>query len=477
MPSTEKKKETLEKSWLNYAMMHEAKPGKKYSAKQKKEMTAKRMAAAFMHARNVLGDGNQAPFSVEEARKTAAAISGTYAFQALTANEQDLDRLLASDVNELRSTTAQIYNPFGHLSFEEKKAMIVRLQQEILPEMAETEGRSEKYRSMVESIQNIDVRKLEDSADPLLNGDAALNAVLQNTEKYLKGKKSLRSKADEQARFDHGVDIMAVLGSGGGGAMMRFKGMVHRINEVRKNRKQPEIEASSYGFDSTAARHGEKLKHRIGKAILPEEIEAVPAKQKAEEKPLVREEKKNVNRQEEKEIAAPIEPAPKDPPKKKLVYEGNHINYSEAERFRESPERFEKIPEYPAEGTSFTWNSDEMVKIRLWNSLKDNVIVPIVGQQMLAAVMANHTTQMFRDPVTGKLGVDGDMYKENYEKYLKDPAVKLMAEKLKDPEARSELCNDDVNPTYEKIDPEKLMMTYMESKKEAAKNVGPTMGL
>ena len=101
----------------------------------------------------------------------------------------------------------------------------------------------------------------------------------------------------------------------------------------------------------------------------------------------------------------------------------------------------------------------------------------MVGKQMLAAIMANHSTQMFRNPATGELGVDAVMYKNNYDKYMKDPAIDLMAEKLQDPEERSKICNDAVIPTTDKIDSANLLMTYMDCKKEAAKNVAPVIGL
>ena len=79
-----------------------------------------------------------------------------------------------------------------------------------------------------------------------------INEVFDSIEKYIKGKKSLRSSRAERERFDLAMDALAIVSRTSPAAKARADSIVQRINYVRTHRPlfhraQPTINLDDYG--------------------------------------------------------------------------------------------------------------------------------------------------------------------------------------------------------------------------------------
>ncbi len=242
--------EARKPNWQKYIELHRPQEGREYSDKEKKTMLAKMMVAANVH---VVNQGKPAdektPFDLSAARKYSSKLMDQWAFKHIANDPFRLENLLKKEPTELAEELQKIRRPFAEMTTEQRKDKIRELQG-MLRYMDPKEGRSSKYRQMYESIEGIteeQLNGLQDCDDPKKNGESLLQNIFDSTEKYQKGKKSLRSKPDQACRFDQSVDILACLGESCPSAKNMTEGLIDRINEVRAGHDQPEYQSFSCG--------------------------------------------------------------------------------------------------------------------------------------------------------------------------------------------------------------------------------------
>ncbi len=445
------REEAQKKTWENYDRLHMPKEGEVLSDSQKKDCLSKRITASYINTLNQQEGVQETPFSKNLARNEAAKLRNTWAFKHLAETPGELDETLSQNRADLAELAESIRRPFKQLTFEERIEKIVFLKRMCEQHMMGPEGRSSKYRNMYNSIMNACNNKdnLQDCDDPALNGEDALQGIFNNTEKYMKGKKSLRKKGDEQCRFDQAADIIGCLGNGSRGAELMAKGLIDRVNEVRRGKGQKLMSFTDLGRNDCFAAHSNARRLQLAQEKRQRELEK---KQGA------------LPRKSEKQ-AAP----------KKQANPGVAAKFSEIEEYKKKYEADSKIystvQHFPGEENDFSDYPANFSKTGNWDIYKDEDTffnrTPL--KQMIASTLAMKDTEMYYSPKTKRLGVSSKEYAANYDKYMKDPAVEKLAEKLKPSAERNKLFKSTHGiRSIGDLDFGKLQDAYNGAKKELA---------
>ena len=457
------KAQAAERSWENYAKLHRPKEGKNYSDNQKRELIAKRMVASYIHVLNQQNPDKPIPFDVSDARKAAKQLASTTAFKNLTKDPDHLDGILGWEPDQLAEQTESLRRPFKNMTVDERKSQLKMLKESVLAHMDPPEGRSEKYRKMYASIQNADPETLTDCDDPAKNGENLLQGVLDSTIAYQKGKKSLRSKPDQQCRFDQSVDILCTLSMGHGVDQHTIDGQIARINEVRRGHGQPEVSHSSYG-------PGDARFHSNARRLQMEEERR--QREAAKEAPKVPEEKK-APAKEEKTAPAAEKKAPA-PAKKRTL---DQLGYTGVDQLENSDLKYDdvavgKLPLYAGEPGNFTKYTNSYSYVYQWNNLKNTNASGELLKKTVAASLAAKESHLYRNE-ENDLGMESQEFERNYQARLKDPVVGKMADMLGSPDSRKALFKDESLDIHQ-MDFNKLQDKYNEAEKTMN---APVMGL
>ena len=434
-----------ERSWLNYDIHHRPGEGVELSESRKKDWLAKRMVASAAVIHDNEEGAEKIPFSTKKARMEAEKLQKTWAFKHLTVFEQDTNEYLGRGQLDLAQTWQNIQRPYADLTLEERKAKIESLYNMAKDWMMKPEGRSAKYRNMYNSIVQAHekVHTLQDSNDPALNGEKELENIFDKTEKYMKGKKSMRSKPDEQCRFDQSVDIIVLLGRDSRGGKLMSEGLIDRINTVRAGKNQRLVDSSNYGGEKDFEVHSNA--RRL-------ELLANKAKQAALKKGAVQQEQPEANQNMQKEAEGA------------KVTMLKIVDYSLAYLSEEK----RKLPPYEGPADKFNDKPQNYHFAHMWSTYeKYNFDEHNINtlKNLIAGTLASKDTPLYYNKDLDKAGVNSDVFDEKFKKYLKDPVVSKMAEKLKTPEQRHALFGDTIQMTAN-LKTDELNKIYEASKKE-----------
>ena len=194
--------------------------------KDKKE---RRESLALVMAARAAEAASPGSFSREKIDEAARTIRSRDAFRDLT--DEEVFRALSGKQAALSAQRKVYRQTFGVP--EGERAAYVREMKALSETMVPGNGQSARYRAMAEAVSAIG--KL-DPNDPLLEEKlvSANAALVGSVTAYAKGKKSLRAFSSSQARFDNGIDALAVAARHVPGLVQFAREIVDRTNEVRK---------------------------------------------------------------------------------------------------------------------------------------------------------------------------------------------------------------------------------------------------
>jgi len=428
--------EARKPNWQKYIELHRPREGREYSDKEKKTMLAKMMVAANVH---VVNQGKPAdektPFDLSAARKYSSKLMDQWAFKHIANDPFRLESMLKKEPTELAEELQKIRRPFAEMTMEQRKDKIRELQG-MLRYMDPKEGRSSKYRQMYESIEGITEEKLnslQDCDDPKKNGESLLQNIFDSTEKYQKGKKSLRSKPDQACRFDQSVDILACLGESCPSAKNMTEGLIDRINEVRAGHDQPEYQSFSCGSNYVRGHSNATRKYEAA-------LKAYKVKSK----------------QGVQGLTVPKDPWAEPPKPRHVLPKNENATLLDYETYKESPESLNK----------FTGDSGDFVSTPqgystfYWGHFKDKEMPKEFGKAAIACALAAKDTPLLYSEAWKKVGCDATVYAANYEKYVNDPAVEKLAAKYMNADARKGLFPEGAEMNGQNLNADALSQEY-----------------
>ena len=220
--------ETAEASpWEAYARQQLAKNPK--TENERLDILANAMVGKFMHALPVLNSEPgtepepEEPFSESKARKYAKQFKANPAFKRYFKNQENVNKHLANP-DRLASTCANILNPFANVDTKKARAILEKVQSSL---GTMTGGNKEKeWTAVKESLNAIDL------TDPDSYG-RQMQSIFDAASQYMKGRKSLRSSALAQEKFDFAMRTVAELSEAGEFALNAAQTLMDRTNEVR----------------------------------------------------------------------------------------------------------------------------------------------------------------------------------------------------------------------------------------------------
>ena len=426
-------------SWLKYVERHRPEEGKQYNPQQKKTLLSKMMVAANIHASNSqMPEGRKVAFNLNAARELSSKLMDKWAFKHITRDPYQLNELLTKEPAELAEVTQGIRRPFARMSAEDRKAKIKELK-DMLPYMDKKDGRSSKYKQMYESIEGIteeQLNGLEECDDPKKNGEELLQNIFNCTEKYQKGKKSLRSKPDQACRFDQSVDILACLGKSTNAAKNMTEGLIDRINDVRSGHGQPMYTSSQYGDKKCFQEHSNAT--RIYKAKLQEY--------------------KVRKNQGVQGLTEPKDPWFVPPKPRNILPKNENATLLDYEKYKESPE---SLNQFKGDSGDFVDPPANMHKAT-WGAYRNVELDRDQAKEIIAGALAAKDTPLLYSKAWNKVGCDDTVFQANYEAYMNDPSVEALAAKLQSPEARSKYFADKENMRFENLNVEGLTQDYQQ---------------
>lgn len=423
-------------SWLKYVELHRPKEGKVYSDKEKKELLAKMMVAANVHASNLSNPDDQKPFDLSAARKLSSKLMDKWAFKHRTRDGYYLNELLEKEPADLAAVVQEIRRPFAGMTLEERKNKLMELKG-MLQYMDPKEGRSDKYKKMYESIEGVteeQLNSLQDCDDPKKNGEELLQNVFDSTEKYQKGKKSLRSKPDQACRFDQSVDILACLGNSTDAAKNMTEGLIDRINNVRAGHGQPTYMSYYCGEKEHFKEHSNKYR------LYQKQMELYKAQKQAGVPNLTE----------------PKNPFAEPPKPRNILPKNENATMLGLNKYKESPE---SLNAYGGDSGDFT-DKPENLNDFWWEYYKDKEMPLEQAKVSVASALAAKETPLLYSAAWKKVGCDANVFKANYQQYINDPNVEELAKKLQDPEERKKLFEDGEEIKAENLKAEALEEAY-----------------
>ena len=423
-------------SWLKYVELHRPKAGKTYSLKEKKELLAKMMVAANVHASNVNNPDDPKPFDLSAARKLSSKLMDKWAFKHRTRDGYYIDELLNKEPADLAAVVQDIRRPFAGMSLEDRKNKIKELKG-MLQYMDPKEGRSDKYKKMYESIEGVteeQLNSLQDCDDPKKNGEELLQNIFDSTEKYQKGKKSLRSKPDQACRFDQSVDILACLGNSTAAAKNMAEGLIERINDVRTGHGQPTYISFYCGEKEHFKEHSNQYR------LYQKQMELYKAQKRAGLQNLTE----------------PKDPFAEPPKPRNILAKNENATMLDLKTYKDSPE---SLNTFQGDSGDFT-DSPEKYTFYWWQHYKDQEMPLDQAKESIAGALAAKETPLLYSAAWKKVGCDGNVFKANYQQYINDPNVEELAKKLQDPEERKKLFEEGKEITAENLKAEALDAEY-----------------
>ncbi len=384
-------------TWREYARMHLT--DVPHAPEKKAEYLSKAMVGAVMASHNlVVPQGEAKPFELDMANDTAKQLQNLPVFQQLCKDPMKVRQLLAAgkeDSGKLVLAAGQIQRPFSQCSREQCRSILEKLKQ-MEPMMDSPQGRSKKWERFRESIRTIDLD------DPENSGEKKLQEILDKTVDYTKGKKSLRRKQADRNCFDQSLDVLSVLAEGGEYARLAAQAVVDRTNEVRlgHNEDYKKISLKQYG-----------LRHIAEHTNVKDE-----ATLEAFDSSFVR-------------------------PKGTLKRTGFQV------KREDDPSALEPVPKKHFKAGLYN------LKDAMWDCeglASDKTLSEADALSDVAAALALAETQVYYRAGHGgkKKGIilsanhtviDADAYTQKKVAMLSDPAVKELAKKYRDPEARKAL--------------------------------------
>lgn len=241
-----------------------------HDPEEKKDCLARVLLGSFEAG---LAPENRDAFSLKSADKFVAVLKKKPIFKKLCEDPARVNELLKADPNDPEKhykALLDIYNPFANVSKEKANAALLKIKS-MLPHMDGKEGRGDKWKELVKSIESIDVN------DPKNSGKKKLKEIFDKTTDYSKGKKSLRTKKADQNRFDQSMDVLAELGNCSVSAKMAAEAVIDRTNEVRlgHDRNYKEIKLKGFGA-SQIGKHTNKRPAKYATDVLPDDPRALP---------------------------------------------------------------------------------------------------------------------------------------------------------------------------------------------------------
>ena len=238
-----KKKMEGEPSWKNYMKAHLTEVP--FGIEERQDYLAKAMIAAFKDKQMRMSPEQATAFSVKSARKYAESLKKNPMFQTMALDRNKVGKILeegAKKPESLVKVLRQIYSPFCLVPEKTRKDVLTRLKK-MVNLIDGPDNRSSKWQALYTSLNSIDMD------NPEACGVEKLQEIYDATVKYMKGKKSLRSRADEANRFDQALDILAELAKCGEFAKMNVQTVYDRVNEVRssKDERYKNIHLHQYG--------------------------------------------------------------------------------------------------------------------------------------------------------------------------------------------------------------------------------------
>ncbi|MBR5641299.1 MAG: hypothetical protein IKW92_04155 [Firmicutes bacterium] len=348
-----------------------------HDPEKKKDCLAKVLVGAFEAG---LPDAQKDAFSPEKAEKFAQQIKKRPVFKKFCEDPVRVKELLKEDPKDPDkhfNAVMGLYSPFAKVP-KEKCNEALRKIKGMLPHMDGPKGHGKEWKALVESVSTIDLN------DPKNSGPKKLQEIFDKTCGYAKGRKSLRGKQSDQNLVDQSFDVLAELGKCGPYAKMAAETVIDRTNEVRlgHDRNYDTISLSDFGA-SKAVRHSNHKKTYRALDVLPEEARSlpeIPKKKRGVASPLA-------------EYTQELAPLASD----------NVLNEVEAAQAVALAVALSKAPVYYYSGDANKELSKGMKKY-------------------------------------GRTVIDGTALLEGVMKLqMQDPAVKQLAEKYKDPEARKAL--------------------------------------
>ena len=121
----------------------------------------------------------------------------------------------------------------------------------LLDNMKSSKGRSDEYKDMFSRIEKTVALKdkiFENDEERQRQVNYSAFLVSFTVDKYMKGKKSVRTFEGGRDRFDNSLDALAIVSKYAPNAAPRVKKLTDRINEVR-NDKNHKINLNEYGAE------------------------------------------------------------------------------------------------------------------------------------------------------------------------------------------------------------------------------------
>ena len=242
-------------TWGNYALDH-IQNRKPKNAKETVDFLAKAMVGTVKSFEYGMGAAVQGgagePFSLKRARALAESLKKNLTFKEFCKDTEKVKQCLSQDdPGKLFNTSLNMIQPFREVKAQDCRHVLENLKL-MAGKMDASPRRSDKWKAMVNSLKTID----PNASDKIVQ--QKLQEIYDNTKAYNKGKKSERSKADEQERFDESLDILAELATVGDGAKLAAQAVFSRTNEVRKKKGQHEVKMEDFGVGRKLLPNAEK---------------------------------------------------------------------------------------------------------------------------------------------------------------------------------------------------------------------------
>lgn len=265
------KKGKLEVSYKSYIMLHTGEHAGK-NHKEKVNNFAKVIAAYMLSA-------SKKKFSVSMIHDFVDVMKENLLLNDIS--EDKLNEYLASPKEATKGAlkvVGDLYNVTGN------QGEYCREMMQLYNSMMSDEGRSAEYKDLKKCIKRVaflndkEFSSEQDKADSFSHVSFLLAFGIA---KYMKGKKSVRTFEGGRERFDNALDAAAILTKYAPSSKKRIDKLVDRINEVRKDKKNP-VSLDNYGVDRAIAAHNAREAAKKAKKGGKEEFSAIDAHWQAE---------------------------------------------------------------------------------------------------------------------------------------------------------------------------------------------------
>ena len=205
------------------------------------DVLAKAMAATLLKDKNER-------FDEKEIEKRAKEIKAQPAYSALFADTETCKRVAQNlTTGNIAQSIKDMASPYATSTYEARADCIQEVK-EMGNLLYNATNRSDKWTELCESVKNLDP-----NADEAEQGKQ-YDKVFDDIEKYMKGKKRVRSSDDGNYRFEQTLDLLAAASKISPVAEAKAQAIVDRINEVREKHGEPPV--------SLGGRNAETMRQR-----------------------------------------------------------------------------------------------------------------------------------------------------------------------------------------------------------------------